>query len=208
MSASCSIAPDSRRSESCGRLVGAGLGGAGELRERDHGKPQLLGQALERAADRGDLLLAVLDAAGAGHELQVVDDDEAEAVLGLEAPALRPHLQGRDHGRVVDVDARVGEVGVGLGQARPVLLLELARAQAMGVDACVGAEHAEHQLLLRHLEGEEADGLPRPQRRVLGDVQAERGLAHGRARGHDDEVALLEAARASRRGPRSPWAAR
>ena len=108
-----------------------------------------------------DLLLAVLDAAGAGHELQVVDDDQAEAVLGLEPPALRPHLERGDGGRVVDEDLGLREVGVGLGEARPVLLVELAGAQPMRVDAGVGAEHAQHELLLRHLEREEA----RPSRR-------------------------------------------
>ena len=114
--------------------VGAGLGGAGELGERDHRHPELLGQALHRAADRRHLLLAVLDAPGRGHELQVVHDDEAEAVLGLEAPALGPHLERRDGGRVVDEELRLREVGVGLGEPRPVLLVELAGAQPVRVD--------------------------------------------------------------------------
>ena len=90
---------------------------------------------------------------------------------------------------------RGGEVRVGLGQPRPVLLLQVARAQPVRVDARVRAEHAQHELLLRHLEREDADRLPGLGRGVLGDVQAERRLAHGRPRGHDDEVALLQPAR-------------
>ena len=105
MSASCSIAPDSRRSRELRPLVGARLGRARELRQRDHRHVQLLGQPLQRAADRRDLLLAVLDAAGARDELQVVDDHQAEAVLGLQAAALGAHLERRERGRVVDEDA-------------------------------------------------------------------------------------------------------
>ena len=59
-SASCSRAPDSRRSESCGLLVAARLDRAGELGQRDDGDVQLLGERLERARDLRDLLLAVL----------------------------------------------------------------------------------------------------------------------------------------------------
>ena len=62
-------------------VVAAALAGAGELRERDDGDVQLLGQGLEAAGDGGDLLGAVLVVlacrrrAGGRHQLQVVDDD-------------------------------------------------------------------------------------------------------------------------------------
>src|SRR5438552_9988441 len=64
-------------------LLRARLRGARELAQRHHRDAQLLGQALERPADRGDLLLPVLDPARAGHELQVVDDDQGQPVLRL-----------------------------------------------------------------------------------------------------------------------------
>src|SRR5688500_9926792 len=50
-----------------------------ELRQRDHRDFELLGKALERARDLRDLGRPVLLAAvaGAGHELKVIDDDEA-----------------------------------------------------------------------------------------------------------------------------------
>ena len=116
-------------------------------------------------------------------------------MLRLEPAALRAHLEGRERSRVVDEDVRRGEVGVRLGQPRPVLLLQVSRAQAMRVDPRVRAEHAEHELLLRHLEREDADRVARLERRVLRNVQAERRLPHGGAGGQDDEVALLQAAR-------------
>src|SRR4029079_4534124 len=49
-------------------------------------------------------------------------------------------------------------------------------------------------LLLGHLEGEDTDGLARLARGLLRDVEAERGLAHGRACRDDDQIALLQAA--------------
>ena len=38
------------------------------------------------------------------HQLEIVDDDELEVVLGLELPCFHPELGGRDAGRVVDED--------------------------------------------------------------------------------------------------------
>src|SRR5713226_5739805 len=57
----------------------------------------------ERARDLGDLLLAVLRIP-APHELEVVDDDEIEAVLGLHAPRLGPRLEHGQGRGVVDED--------------------------------------------------------------------------------------------------------
>ena len=64
MSASCSIEPDSRRSETR-PLVGALLGATVELRDRDDRDLELLGQQLERTGEFRDLLLAGLDALAA-----------------------------------------------------------------------------------------------------------------------------------------------
>src|SRR5580658_9817212 len=47
-------------------VSGALLGGAAELGKRDHRYAQLLGQSLESAGDGGDLLGAILIAAGTG----------------------------------------------------------------------------------------------------------------------------------------------
>src|SRR5713101_2422645 len=54
-------------------LLGPRFRRARELAQRDHGHAELLGQPLQRPADRRHLLLAVLHAARPGHELEVVD---------------------------------------------------------------------------------------------------------------------------------------
>ena len=51
------------------------------------------------------------------------------------------------------------------------------------------------ELLLAHLEAEDADALALADGRVLGDVEREARLADRRPSGEDDEVALLEARR-------------
>src|SRR6218665_1598568 len=70
-------------------LVDPLLGTTVELRQRDDRHLQLLREQLERTRELRDLLLTRLDALARGHELQVVDDDELQAHLLLEAAALR-----------------------------------------------------------------------------------------------------------------------
>ena len=152
------MAPDSRRS------ARRGLGGLRFSTWRlscdsaMHGQVQLLGQRLQRARDLGDLLLAAVLALAAAHELQVVDDDELQLGLGLavQAARLRPQLQDRQRGRVVDVDRRVGQAGRRLGELAELAVGEVAGAHPGQVDARLGAQHAHGELLLRHLEREDA----------------------------------------------------
>ena len=54
---------------------------------------------------------------------------------------------------------------------------------------------AQDELLLAHLEAEDADALALADRGVLGDVEREARLADRRPGGDDDQVALLEAGR-------------
>ena len=82
---------------------------ATQLRQRDDRDVQLLGQPLQRPRDRRQLLLAVLEAAAPLHQLNVVDDQQVQAVLGLEAARLGAHLEHADRRRVVDEDPRLGQ---------------------------------------------------------------------------------------------------
>ena len=68
-------------------------------------------------------------------------------------------------------------------------------AQALRVDVGDAREEAQDELLLAHLEAEDADALALADGGVLGDVEREARLADRRPRGEDDEVALLEARR-------------
>src|SRR6185503_9640583 len=50
-----------------------------ELRKSDHRNAELFGQPLEPSRDFADLLLAARNVLAAAHELQIVDDDEADS---------------------------------------------------------------------------------------------------------------------------------
>src|SRR5712692_10431269 len=164
---------------------------ARELRERHHRQVELLGQGLERARDLGDLLLAVLRVP-ASHELEVVDDDQVEAMLGFHASRLGPRLEHGQRRRVVDEDRRLGEPTGGIGEARPVSRLEVAGAHFVRGHTPLGAEETLDELLLRHFKAQDEDPLLVPHARVLGDVHGKGALPHRGPAGNDDEVARLE----------------
>ncbi len=175
---------------------GAGLRLAGELRQRHDRDLQLAGQGLETAADLRDLLdaIGVLRRRRGLHQLEVVDDDEVQADLRLEPPSLGPELHRADVRRVVDVDGRLRQRRHRLRDADEVHLVQEAGPQPLAVDPADRGEEPQDQLLLAHLQAEDAD---RPGRRVpdggvFRDVQGEAGLADGRAGREDDEVRGLQ----------------
>ena len=172
-------------------MVAARLRGARELREGDERDVEFLRQAFQLARNLRDLLLARLDAArGAGHQLQVVNDDQVEALLLRgEPPGLRAHLQHRDARRVVYENLRVGERAQGAGEPRPLVARQIPAAEAVRVHPPLRAEHPHHQRLLRHLQREDGDDRPRLNRRVLRERQAEARVVNADVVG--DEVVRL-----------------
>ena len=97
--------------------------------------------------------------------------------------------------RVVDEHLGVVQPRERLDQPRVVLLAEEPAAEPVRIDARLGRQHAHEQLLLRHLEAEDADGLAGLDAAVQRHVQHEARLAHRRPRRDDDQVRLLEARR-------------
>ena len=82
----------------------------------------------------------------------------------------------------------------GVVELAPLLLVEIAVAELLAIDAGGGAEHAGEQRLLGHFQREDGDGLLELQGNMLGDVQGERGFAHGGPRGDDAKIAAVHAA--------------
>src|SRR4029079_17413339 len=94
-------------------LVGARLDAAVELREREHRALELLGERLQRARDLAEHGRAVLVARllAARHQLQVVDDDEAELAVLARLPARAgAQLGGAERTALVDEDADLAEL--------------------------------------------------------------------------------------------------
>ncbi len=164
----------------------------GELGKRHHGHVQLLGQFLEGAGDVGNLQVAVLMLAAAPHQLQVIDDDEIEAVLLCQASRFGAHFQDRDARRVIDEDGRLIEHFHRTQQLLPFALAQAPGAQAMAVHPGMTGQKPEIELFLAHLEAEQAHRAVVAHSGVLGDIQAEGGLAHGGAGGNEDQVSGLQ----------------
>ena len=175
-------------------LVGSGLRVAVELRQRDDRDVELLGEQLERTADLGDLLLTVVRAARerAGHQLEVVDDDQLQALTAGPHPAgLRADVDDVHVAGVDDVQRHVVQDLGGLDDARPVVGTDALVADAIPRDACLRAQQAHADLVARHLEGEQRHGMT-ADRDVAGDVRGEGGLADARSGGDHDQVARLQ----------------
>src|SRR5215472_2866644 len=69
------------------------FGGTGELAEDQHGDLQFLGETLETARDAGDFFLAGVEAATRGDELKIVNNEQREAFVALEAASLGADFQ-------------------------------------------------------------------------------------------------------------------
>ena len=174
-----------------GLLVRALLHRAAELRQRDHRHPQLAREDLQAAAELADRGHAAVVAAVGAHQLQVVDDDQAQPALALavQASRLRADLEHADVARVVHPQRRSRQALAGLEDLRPALLGHAALAQLLALDARLRGHEALGQLGLGHLEREQRHRLAVLDGGVLGDVADQRALAHRRARGDDDQVA-------------------
>ena len=194
-------------------LVGPLLGRAVELRDRDHRHLELAREDLEAAADLADLLdPAVAHAVGA-HQLEVVDDDQAEAaavhLAGVQAAGLRAQLEDVDVGRVVDPQRR-------LARARSQALITFGqslratwplRSLSPDIRAWLATKRCASSVSDISSENS-ATGLLVLDRDVLGDVRHERALAHRGPGGEHDQVRLLKAAGDRRRGRGSRMACR
>ena len=178
-----------------GLFVGALFVSAVELRNRDHGNLDLLREELERTREFRNLLLARLDALTGAHELQVVDHDQFEIRLLLEATALRANLHEGHVRRIVDIQRRIHEASRGARKALPVLIVDRAVAKATHRHLRFGGHDAHHDLLAVHFEGEDGRRHPVVDRGAPHHVHAERGLTHRGAAREDDHLAGVQALR-------------
>ena len=135
-----------------------------------------------------------LRADAAAHQLQVVDDDQAElAALARLAARARAQLARRQRRALVDEEADLAELLDRLGQAPPFVVAQRAGAQVLLVDAAERADHAQGELRGAHFHREHDHRQAFVDGDVLGDVERERGLAHRRPRREHDQVARLQA---------------
>src|SRR5438105_8631963 len=171
------------------------LGCARELRDRDDGHVELLGERLEGTGDVRDLLLSVLDIAGPLHQLQVVHDHQRNVVLGLQPACLRAHRERGEGGGIVDPDWGCTQQARRTRELRVIIVAELAAPQPLRVDESFRTQQPLHELILRHFQRKKGDAGVVLDGGVLHDVQRQRCFSHGGAGGEDDQIGALEAGR-------------
>ncbi len=118
-------------------------------------------------------------------------------MLLLEATRLGLEFIDRKSGRVVDPDRGLGELPGHLHQLGEIRLREKPAAQLLHLHFRARTEKTLHERLRSHFQTEDGagDGVVLPDRNVLDDVHDEGGLAHRRARRHDDHFPAVEAVR-------------
>jgi len=103
MSASCSIAPDSRRSESCGLLVPVLISTDRLSCDRAITECLALLQYFSMPRNCTYFLLALPAIRRSGHELEVIDDEHFNVKLPLQSPRLRPEFKNWNGRCIIDV---------------------------------------------------------------------------------------------------------
>ena len=126
------------------------------------------------------------------HELEVVDHDDPDVVLALQAAAAGAQLGRGQVAAVVEEDLRFVEHRHRGGETGPVRVVEVPGPDLVRVDAAERRHEPHGELLRRHLHAEHDGREPGPDGRALHQVEGERGLSHRGAARHDDEVARLE----------------
>ncbi len=145
------------------------------------------------------------DAVVALHQLQVVDDDQRQALRldGLQPARLRPDLHHVDAGRVVDVDRRARQPVAARATRRPQSSCRIvprcagsasrrAPRRTSGAASPRGALISSEKI---------ATGSVRLDADVPRDAERQRRLAHAGPGGEDEQVRRLEAATGSRSRP-------
>ena len=96
-----------------------------------------------------------------------------------DAPGPGPKLRGGQGRGVVDIKRAIPQQRHGGGQARPIVVRELAGAHVALVDAPEGRQHPHHERIGGHFHGEDEDGARAIEHeRVLRQI-------HGKAGFHD-----------------------
>jgi len=84
------------------------------------------------------------------------------------------------------------ELAEGEGQSRPLVVGQATGAHPVRIEAADGCEHPHGQLGAPHFHGKHPHRQAAVHAYILGNIEGERGLAHGRTTGDDDQVAGLE----------------
>ena len=168
-----------------------------ELGERHHRNIELLGHGLQRLGDHRDFLHPVVGArAGARpHQLQIVDDDQGQALLTHQAAHPRAQLGDGDGRRVVNVQRRPLQALAGPYQFVKIIVGKLAAADFFRRNLGLFGENPGGQLLGRHFQRKKRHHflvqfgvVQGGSCHVESDIGRQRGFAHRRPTGQNNQI--------------------
>ena len=103
------------------------------------------------------IFIAPIAATLPGHQLHVVDNNEIEAIFGIEAARFGANIVDTGGRRIINKDARIGQHVGRLQQDRPLFLMDRTQAQPVTVDAGFHGQQTLYQLIVAHFQAEEGD---------------------------------------------------
>ena len=166
----------------------------GQLAQADHRHIQFLGHDLQHTGHFADHLLTVLTASSTGcggHQLQIVDDYQAQAV---DPAAFGVHIRHAQHGVIVNTDIHSIQYAGSGGDLLPVRLPQRAGNKPGVLHTGFGAEKPGRQLLPGHFQRKHGYGLFLRLRHIQRHVQRKGGFAHTGTGRQQDQVRFIQAA--------------
>lgn len=177
-----------------------------ELSEDDDRNLEFHGEGFEATGYFGNLDLPVFFApTGAGGEkLEVIDDQNIDAVLFFDPACPSPKLADGEKAGLVQKEWEVGNFGGHAAQGGDLAFAEMPAADLLRIEAGVGGKKSEHELLGGHFQSEERDIVARADEvvffqvvplaeHVAGHTEGEGGFADTWAGGENDHFTGFEA---------------
>src|SRR6266481_4909156 len=169
------------------------FGGASELAEHENGDLQFFGEPLEAARDAGNFFLAIAEAAAAGDELKIIDNDERKAFFALEAAGFCADFEHAGRAGVVDPQRRGGNGAESFGHAAPVFTAEMAGTKFMGVNLRDRCDETLQQGFFGHFQAEESYRTAGADGNIFGKIESERGFSLRGAGSKNQQFRRLQA---------------
>src|SRR6266568_2061684 len=92
---------------------------------------------------------------GSLHQLQIIDDNQVDALLSLQAARLAAQLGGSYACRIIDPDTGLVQRILRNHDTLPLIILDPAGAQALLIDGRIHREQALCKLLFAHFQAED-----------------------------------------------------
>ena len=120
-------------------------------------------------------------------------------MFGFQPAGARTHIHSSDARCIVDINIGAGKGICRVDEHRPILIAQLANAQALRIDIGFGAEHTLHQLLLAHFQAEErycfrcaANLFSGTDRHILHHIERKSSFTHRRAGRQNDKITAMQ----------------